>query len=222
MEKVSNYYHITIVQELFHKVFLKYTDEKTTNKLFSEVFKRYSKKNRHYHNMHHIQGMCSSWDLFKSQLKNQDAIFFAIIYHDIIYNPLKSDNEEKSSDYFRDKVANLLKLDITTVVKVCDAILATKHNEDSKELWKNDLDIQYFLDFDLHILGTRHESEYEWYRKGVRKEYRIYPNFMYKPGRKKVLENFLNRKNIYLTKDFQVNEKRARKNLKNEINLYLC
>jgi predicted metal-dependent HD superfamily phosphohydrolase len=56
----------------------------------------------------------------------------------------------------------------------------------------------------------------------VRKEYEIYPDEQYNLGRKGVLESFIKRKKIFLTKEFKKYEKRARKNLQDEINLYLC
>lgn len=220
IEKVSNYFHISFVQEKFHEVFSKYTDEKTVVKLFADVFKLYSAKSRHYHDMNHIYSMCSSWDSFKHKLVNPDEIFMAIIYHDIIYSAIKSNNEEKSANYFYKNVAPILNLESLRVLFIPTAIKATKHDGTHMEIYKSD--IEYLLDFDLHVLGTPHESEYEWYRKGVRKEYKIYPDCLYNPGRKKVLEGFLKRKKIYLTEDWKVSEKKARKNLRNEIKLYLC
>ena len=91
-----------------------------------------------------------------------------------------------------------------------------------EEIVEKNKDFQYILDMDLEILGESNEKTYNWYRKGVRKEYSIYPNMLYNPGRKKVLEMFLSKEKIYLTKEFEIKEKNARKNLQNEINLYLC
>ena len=92
MDSKKQFYHITLVEEKFKEVFSKYTDEETINKLFADVVKKYSAKSRHYHDMHHICNMCNCWDLFKHKLKNSDEIFMAIIYHDIIYSPVKSNN----------------------------------------------------------------------------------------------------------------------------------
>lgn len=215
---------VVIVEEAFKKVFSRYTsDEKLIDSLFADVYKSYTSSSRHYHNMYHICYMVGLWEANVSKFKDADAMFMAIIYHDIIYKSRRSDNEEKSADYFVDKVAEVLGLKTNFYFAVFEAIIATKHNEASKEIWEKNTDIQYLLDFDLAVLGTRHKDTYEWYRKGVRKEYRIYPNILYKPGRKKVLESFLSRKKIYITKDFQDSlEKNARRNLQNEINLYLC
>ena len=75
------------------------------------------------------------------------------------------------------------------------------------------------VDFDLQILG-RSWDIYEMYYKQIRKEYRIYPNFMYHPGRKKVLQHFLAKEVIYQTETFRTKyEKQARENIEREIEL---
>jgi len=226
MNKKKKYIHIEIVKEIFTQVVSKYiSNPKTVSRLFSQVVNAYSAKGRYYHDMNHLYGVISMWYDHKHLLKDADAIFFAAIYHDIVYNPKRNDNEEKSSEFFINKV--MFKLipkeeSAKIALTVHKAILATKHNSESKIYYENNKDIQYLLDFDLEILGTRHESTYEWYRKGVRKEYSMYPLKKYKAGRKAVLESFLNRPKIFLTKEFEKVEKRARKNLKNEIKSYLC
>jgi predicted metal-dependent HD superfamily phosphohydrolase len=219
---------VVLVEEVFKEVFSRYTSDVLIDKLFRDVYEKYTHRSRHYHNMHHISYMVGLWETDISRFKNADALFMAIIYHDIIYKPRKSDNEEKSAEYFEKIAETHLKpfLKAGDYFQLLDdvkcAILATKHNDTSIVFWKDNMDIQYLLDFDLAVLGTRHKDTYEWYRKGVRKEYKIYPDFLYKPGRKKVLESFLSREKIYLTKDFEDLEKNARKNLKEEIKSYLC
>ena len=98
--------------------------------------------------------------MFNIKLSELDVIFFAIIYHDIIYKPLKKDNEEKSAQFFIDKVATPLKLELAFSKKVCDAILSTKHNEGSKKFWNNNEDIQLLLDLDLSIFKTENLDRY--------------------------------------------------------------
>jgi 1-acyl-sn-glycerol-3-phosphate acyltransferase len=44
-------------------------------------------------------------------------------------------------------------------------------------------------------------------------------HFLYKNGRADVLKGFLEKKQIYLTKEFSCFEEKARKNIENEINL---
>lgn len=218
---ITKFVHVVYVEKLFSQVCSKYiSDQKIIDKLFKQVVKAYSAPTRHYHDMYHLYNVISMWECNKHLLKDPDAIFFAAIYHDIVYSSIRKNNEEKSADFYFKKIAENLP-GIPNHIVIC-AILATKHNAESKKYWEHNKDIQYLLDFDLEILGTRHEDTYEWYRTGVRKEYSIFPNKLYKAGRKAVLESFLKREKIYLTKEFQDIEKRARKNLRKEIKLYLC
>lgn len=217
------HFHIQYVYEHFCQVMGKYVKKKSTiNELFDDVVKRYSVRSRYYHNMMHIMGMASLWDTFKDSLEKQDEVFLAIIYHDIVYNPKRSDNEQKSAEFFLKKVVPLIKISQESYLNIFALILATKHNDEFDKIINTNKDMQYLLDFDLETLGTRHKDTYEWYRTGVRKEYKMYSDEQYKTGRKAALESFLKRKQLYFTKDFKKIEKNARKNLQNEINLYLC
>jgi predicted metal-dependent HD superfamily phosphohydrolase len=80
-----------------------------------------------------------------------------------------------------------------------------------------DADTNYFTDADLAILGSNND-EYLQYVKSIRKEYKFYPDFVYNPGRKKVLEHFIQMPRIYKT-DYFYNkyEEPARKNIIDEI-----
>lgn len=223
MKKKYKEFHIQYVYELFCDVMSKYIKKKSViSELFDDVVKRYSVRSRHYHNMHHIFGVVSMWKEHKHLLKNPDEIFIAAIYHDVVYNAKRRDNEEKSAIFFTKKVLPLLKVSTEFGAYIYLAISATAHGEDFDNILKEDKDICYLLDFDLETLGTRHEDTYNWYKNGVRKEYKMYSDEQYNQGRKAVLESFLKRKKIYLTKEFKKIEKRARKNLQNEINSYIC
>jgi len=214
-----------MLKKEFDEVFSKYTSFENVNKLWKQFLRIYTGKNRHYHNIDHIFHMVGLWKVNLGLFKNPDAIFFAIIYHDVVYNSKVKDNEGKSAKFFVDKVQPLLGVDFNESTIVLRAIYASRHNQESSTFFDadpNNQDIQLFLDFDLDILATRHVDEYEWYRKGVRKEYAHFPLNKYKAGRKFVLEKFLARPKIFLTQTFKINEKRARKNLRNEIKLYLC
>jgi predicted metal-dependent HD superfamily phosphohydrolase len=58
------------------------------------------------------------------------------------------------------------------------------------------------------------------YFEQIRKEYRIYPDFLYKPGRAKALEHFLENKFIFQTEEFRkLYEEKARRNIEKEISL---
>lgn len=216
-------FQVKYLYNQFIKIVSKYiSDIKIAEDLFRDIQKNYSKKSRHYHNLTHIFRMTKEWSRIKLNLDNSDAVFLVIMYHDVIYNSAKSDNEQQSADFFRKNVAPKLNFLEDSIMFVYMGILITKHNGELNSVIEKNKDFQYILDMDLEILGESNEKIYDWFRKGVRKEYSIYPNMLYNPGRKKVLEMFLSKEKIYLTKEFEIKEKNARKNLQNEINLYLC
>jgi predicted metal-dependent HD superfamily phosphohydrolase len=78
-------------------------------------------------------------------------------------------------------------------------------------------DEKWLIDFDLKVLAKAPEA-YAIYAKQIRKEFSIYPDFLYHPGRKKALEHFLEKEYIYQTESFQTDfETKARANIQAEI-----
>lgn len=146
----------------------------------------------------------------KSEIKNIDAIWFALFYHDIIYKATKSDNELQSAKIFKKRI---VKTKFDQIGFVQELIEQTKHHKIS-----NNNDINLFLDIDLSILGSERDV-YIQYFNNVRKEFKMYPKILYKKGRKKVLQQILNEDVIYKTKYFKDKfEIQARNNLTFELN----
>ncbi len=173
--------------------------------------KAYSRKSRYYHNLNHLSEMIVCYDLYESQLKFPNKVLYSIFYHDYIYKVTRKDNELKSAEY---AVAILQKDTKLNAILVFDLICATKLHQ------KNNIeDINWLIDFDLKILSKDWE-DYKIYFEQIRKEYRVYPNFLYNSGRKKALEHFLENEFIFQTEEFRKKyELKARKNIKQEIEL---
>lgn len=183
--------------------------------LWEDILKHYSKKNRYYHNLSHIKSMLLQADNFEQGIQDFDALIFAIWYHDIIYKPTKKDNEDKSAIFAENHIKMML-FDQKRLKNIKKLIVSTKKH---KIIIGENMDNAYLLDMDLSILGTNWET-YENYTQQIRNEYKIYPDFMYKPGRKKVLQHFLVRETLYFTEAYRNKfESQARKNIKKEIEL---
>jgi predicted metal-dependent HD superfamily phosphohydrolase len=151
----------------------------------------------------------------QADLTDYHTLQFAIWYHDVIYNSLKSDNEFKSAEFARKRLEKL-KIDSNCIENCANLIISTKKHQ---ILNTQNQDNAYLLDWDLAILGTTWEM-YELYTQKIRKEYSMYPDFMYKKGRKKVLQHFLERPRIYYTEKYHdLWETNARKNIQKELNL---
>jgi predicted metal-dependent HD superfamily phosphohydrolase len=202
----------TMLQQTFIDLLANYTSDKNGIQAYwLEIEKNYSKKNRHYHNMAHLNHLLQALWLVKDNIENWETILFTLYYHDIVYNALKSNNEAKSAELATKRMQAIAVPD--EKIALCESqILATK----SHQLSTNS-DTNYFTDADLSILGAS-EDVYRNYYQNVRKEYSIYPDMIYKPGRKKVLQHFLTMDSIFKTPYFYEKfETQARKNLQMEL-----
>lgn len=175
--------------------------------------KAHSKKSRHYHNLTHLKEMIEGFETYRDKLQNPNEVLFSIFYHDFVYSASKKNNELKSAEY-----ALAILPDNTNLNKqiVFDAICATQqHQHNAIE------DINWLIDFDLKILAKDWDN-YKIYFAQIRKEYRIYPDFLYKPGRAKALKHFLENEFIFQTNEFRnLYEEKARINIEKEISLLI-
>jgi predicted metal-dependent HD superfamily phosphohydrolase len=143
-----------------------------------------------------------------------------VFFHDVIYDPKSSTNEEDSAKLFQafSRERDFLKeSDITTVT---DYILKTKAHVTDAHLQKDvfgDSDLHVFLDLDMSILGSE-SSVYDQYAEAIRQEYIHVPLSAYTHGRAAVLEKFLLTPNIFSTATFRaLLETKARENIAREI-----
>ncbi|WAC39838.1 hypothetical protein [Pedobacter sp. SL55] len=203
-----------MLKETFIELLTNYTDsDSLTNELWTEIEKNYSSKKRHYHTLHHLDNLLTQLTEVKNEIQNWNTILFTLYYHDIVSNSLKSDNEEKSAE-LAEKRLKQISVSLDTIELCKNQILATKSHIKS-----TDSDTNYFTDADLSILGQNWEI-YSLYYKNVRKEYSIYSDFVYNPGRKKVLNHFLSMDKIFKTDFFYKKfERQAKQNIQKEIEL---
>jgi len=178
---------------------------------WKDLEKAYSKKSRHYHNLTHLKEMIESFETYSNRLQNPNGILFSIFYHDYVYSASKKDNELKSAEYALKILPENIDLNKQLVF---DAICATQQHQ------QNEIeDINWLIDFDLKILAKDWDN-YKIYFEQIRKEYRIYPDFLYKPGRAKALKHFLENEFIFQTEEFRsLYEEKARQNIEKEISI---
>ncbi|MGJ8591645.1 MAG: HD domain-containing protein [Aquaticitalea sp.] len=190
-------------------------DPSLIDRYWNEIESQYTSKNRHYHSLVHIFNMLKQAETYKDKFMDYDGVRFAIYYHDIIYQATNNNNEVKSAE-FANKRLKSFNFDEKRTDVVEKLIISTKNHQ---LLLSENKDNSYFLDFDLAVLGTDWNS-YQNYTQNIRKEYSIYPDFVYNKGRRKVLVHFLKRELLYFTDDYRNRfEKQARENLRKEIEL---
>ncbi len=203
-----------MLKETFIQLISNYTiDTRLITQLWNEIETNYSNKKRHYHTLIHLDNLLQQLVVVKTEIKDWDTILFTLYYHDIIYNPLKTTNEEKSAEFAKSRM-QLIAVPKPIIGNCVLQILATKKHGLSKD---NDTNI--FTDADLCILGQPWQL-YEKYYRQVRKEYALYPDLIYNPGRKKVLHHFLQMEQIFKTDYFfERFEAQAKENVAKELSL---
>ena len=176
-----------------------------------EIQMHYTESDRYYHNLEHLNNMITQLQQVRNEVKNWSILIISVAYHDVIYDPSRPDNEERSAALAAERLMQL-EMSPSQIEKCQQQILATKHHQPG-----DDPDLNFLIDADLSILGAE-ELSYTTYSTNIRNEYRHVPDHLYNAGRRKVLEHFLNRKHIYQTKYFRNKyESRARINISNEL-----
>jgi len=134
----------------------------------------------------------------------------ALWFHDAVYDPKASDNEEQSAVLARQCLQAASRSDIAQAVD--DLVMVTKFHDTEAGT-----DSAVMVDVDLSILGQSEPrfAEYEW---GIRAEYEWVPQEVFNAKRAEILEKFLNRARIYSTPHFfDKYERQARRNLEQSI-----
>ena len=209
-----------IINKLFHNWFelLQNFDisPTSTKQTFNQIVESYSTPNRYYHNLEHIKHILKVIQSLELQTKSFDikTVKFAAWFHDIVYDTKAKDNEEKSAEYAME-ILSSLSIPSDVIKNVKKLILQTKNHCASN----TDFNAQVLLDADLAILGSN-SDKYSKYTQAIRQEYIWVPKTEYCTARKKILNNFLQRKNIYFTQFMQqTKEELARNNIEIEIGL---
>lgn len=200
------------LKERWRDLCIAYTNDVVLiDKRWESIKDAYTAKKRHYHNLDHLNNMFREFDTCFHLLDEFKAFQIAIFYHDIIYNVKRKDNEAKSAALAVEQLKEM-SFPAGLIDKTNQMILATKDHELHKEQ-----SVNLFVDVDMAIVGYDWEI-YDEYAKNVRKEYSIYPDILYKKGRREVLKHFLAMESIFKTELFQNKyEARARENIQREL-----
>lgn len=184
------------------------------------IFDRYAEPQRHYHTTQHIAEMFKLYDeRFKdSPYLSEDqhtALYFAIWFHDAVYEPEMGDNEYRSALLVRREMdaKGLPQRMIDDAVRL---VLSTRDHDPKS------MDEKILSDLDLAILGAEHER-YKEYVDQVRQEFAFVPDEVWADlwnprARPAIVQGFLDRDRIffYLTD----REQQARNNLAWELMQY--
>jgi predicted metal-dependent HD superfamily phosphohydrolase len=174
---------------------------------FARLTAAYAESGRAYHTAEHIRDCLAELDLTRSLAQHPDEVEAALWFHDAVYLPGASDNEEQSAELARSALSDsAVSGEVSS--RIAALVLATRHVSRPATP-----DEQLICDIDLSVLG-RQPGEFDEFERRIRREYAQLPEPIYRRERAAVLSGFLRRRSIYLTKQFQLRyEVSARANL---------
>ena len=175
--------------------------------IWRELLAAWSEPHRTYHNLDHLLSCLAEWRRGRDGSEADAQVLLALLFHDAIYDPQASDNEERSADW-AERAGAELGLPVAARAAISRMILATEaHGRAADEATRR------LLDIDLSVLGAD-PARFAAYDAGIRQEYRHLADEAYRQGRTRVLQSFLGREPIYLTASFRErHEVAARRNL---------
>lgn len=148
----------------------------------------WNESSRHYHNLDHLTSLLSDIDeKYKDKVseKEYEKLKLVALFHDIVYDPSKNDNEEKSADFF----INVCQDKGQDVLEIKQAILDTKSHQSSTTISEK------FNKLDMSIIEKNYEELLKW-EEGISSEFiPYYGEEKYKQGRLQFLESFLDKYN---------------------------
>ncbi len=89
------------LQQRWKNLFLKYGEAALVQDAFDDLAKRYAEKHRYYHTLRHVNTCLMLLDEVGGLVSDLFSLETAIWFHDVIYDPLRNDNEAMSAVYVK-------------------------------------------------------------------------------------------------------------------------
>ncbi len=178
----------------------------SVSEAFDDLVARHREPHRHYHTLEHVVA-CLSWlDRFADLAEHAEEVELALWFHDAVYDPRAQDNERRSGEL---AAAALVGLGArpAAVAHVARHIAATEQH------LATGADSMLAVDIDLAILGAP-PPDFDRFESQIQAEYAHVPPALFRAGRCRVLQRFLDRPCIYQVSAVrQLLEPQARSNL---------
>lgn len=173
----------------------------------------YAEPHRRYHTRAHIEACLAELAAVPDLAgRERQLLTWALWWHDAVYDPKRSDNEEQSAELVRRDLPALgaSPADVEEVVRL---VLLTKGHTVAPDDRLGAL----MVSIDLSVLGSDPET-YAAYAQGVREEYAHVPDEAFRVGRKAVMGRFLEAPVLFPANAYRERlEQRARENIAAEL-----
>jgi predicted metal-dependent HD superfamily phosphohydrolase len=187
-------------------------DSATSRTEWAAVVGAWSEPHRRYHDLAHLAAVLGIVDQLAGSAADPTAVRLAAWYHDVAYDPQRSDNEEVSAA--RARIGLLGLVDDATRAEVERLVLLTAGHDPAPD----DANGAVLCDADLAVLASPPPA-YAGYASAVREEYGHLTDAVFTAGRIAVLEHLLALPVLFRTPGAQRWTEPARANLAAELSL---
>ncbi|MFJ8083444.1 hypothetical protein ACIQ6Y_22915 [Streptomyces sp. NPDC096205] len=175
---------------------------------------RWQEPQRHYHTLAHLVAVLDHVDTLERYAADADVVRLAAWFHDAVYLPDRSENEERSARLAERALPEAGVSDVRTAEVARLVRLTVTHDPG-----EDDFDGQVLCDADLAVLASP-PSAYAAYTAAVREEYHFVPNDAFRAGRSDILRQLLELPRLFHTPFGQKHwEATARYNLRGELEM---
>lgn len=178
------------------------------------LLERWGEPQRRYHTTAHLAQVLDHVDTLAGHAADPDVVRLAVWFHDAVYRPDRSENEERSAALAERALPEAGVPDAATAEVARLVRLTVTHDPAD-----GDRDGEVLCDADLAILASA-PREYAAYAAQVREEYGFVPDDLFRAGRADVLRHLLGLPRLFRTPHgAAVWEPRARQNVTTELEL---
>ncbi|MET9530992.1 hypothetical protein ABZY02_10520 [Streptomyces sp. NPDC006649] len=175
---------------------------------------RWAEPHRKYHTTAHLTAVLDHVDTLAGHAADPAAVRLAAWFHDAVYRPDRSENEERSAQLAERALTEAGVPEARTAEVARLVRLTVGHDPEP-----GDTNGEVLCDADLAILAET-PAAYGRYAAAVREEYAFVPDQAFREGRSAVLRELLGLPRLFHTEHGQEQwEPRARQNLATELEL---
>ncbi|MFE1438250.1 hypothetical protein [Streptomyces sp. NPDC058739] len=175
---------------------------------------RWQEPQRRYHTLAHLTAVLDHVDTLERYATDADTVRLAAWFHDAVYLPDRSENEERSA-----RLAELALAEAGVPEERTAEVARLVRLTVTHDPGEDDFDGQVLCDADLAVLAAP-PSAYAAYTAAVREEYHFVPNDAFRAGRSDVLRQLLGLPRLFRTPYGERHwEATARYNLRAELEM---
>lgn len=179
-----------------------------------QLLERWAEPQRRYHTVDHLADVLARATELTAYAHDPDTVALAVWFHDAVYRPDRSENEERSAQLAERALAEA-RVGAERVADVARLVRLTVTHDPAP----GDADGEVLCDADLAVLAGDPAS-YAAYAAAVRAEYGFVPDQDFRTGRAAILRQLLDLPHLFHTPYGREQwERTARRNLTTELEL---